>query len=610
MVQLTASTGPALISTADALPTSPLIAALGLDSIVGTSPPVNRAATQAASATVTQSAGPPPTTPTASLVDSVAVSGLPGGIAVSPDGGAVYVAGLVPGSGGTVDVIDGATDEVTTTIPLGSDMTPVGAAVSPDGQRLYVVTYEPQTAGMPGSVLVIDTASNTVVGNPIPVGSYATSALISPDGHHLYVGGLTPGSADSPGVPGVSVLDTTTNTVTGSIPTTTPPTFMAISPDGANLYVADIHADSSGVSPVIKVVNTASNTVTQTISVDGQVALGGLAISPDNSRLYALVLADSQNTSLDVAVIDTTSGATVDTIAGVAPVSFLGAGPGIALSGDGSRLYVPSVDSATYQASINVIDTAVGAVVGEPVSLGTVQPVRLAVGPDGTRLYAASDFGGGGVVSVVDTATQNGTGGGTGGGGGTGDGGSGGSTGGGAGGSTDENLHLWISSFGTVFDDLKVGVLGTALHVSNIFDDLYHGQFGAALFDTVQLFAGTLEKVPVLPVRGFGIFLDLSSQAAKNLFSSPPAAPGEVFRYVVTHPFGALGGATSAVVGAIGNTVGHSVGVPQVAINAVVDPAVKAINDGADTVDRAVNDFGKGVSHAFNNVVHGRWPWE
>jgi YVTN family beta-propeller protein len=58
------------------------------------------------------------------------------------------------------------------------------------------------------SVSVIDTATNTVVGPPIPVGSTPIGVAVNPAGTRVYV-------ANS-GSNSVSVIDTATNTVIGS----------------------------------------------------------------------------------------------------------------------------------------------------------------------------------------------------------------------------------------------------------------------------------------------------------------------------------------------------------------------------------------------------------
>ena len=83
---------------------------------------------------------------------------------MSPDGRKVYLTNN--GSSGIVSVIDATTNMVNATIPVGSF--PVGVAVSPDGGKVYVADYSADT------VSVIDTATNAVsatipvVKTPIP----------------------------------------------------------------------------------------------------------------------------------------------------------------------------------------------------------------------------------------------------------------------------------------------------------------------------------------------------------------------------------------------------------------------------------------------------------
>src|SRR5260370_1203013 len=52
---------------------------------------------------------------------------------------------------------------------------PAGAAVSPNGARAYVTNFAGTT------VSVIDTATNTVVGAPITVGTNPNAVAVSPD---------------------------------------------------------------------------------------------------------------------------------------------------------------------------------------------------------------------------------------------------------------------------------------------------------------------------------------------------------------------------------------------------------------------------------------------
>jgi len=75
--------------------------------------------------------------------------------------------------GGTVSVISTATNTVVgSPIPAGSG--PDALAISPDGKTLYVANWG-------GTVSVISTATHTVVGSPIPVGIEPDALAISPD---------------------------------------------------------------------------------------------------------------------------------------------------------------------------------------------------------------------------------------------------------------------------------------------------------------------------------------------------------------------------------------------------------------------------------------------
>ncbi len=72
-----------------------------------------------------------------------------GAVAVSPDGTNVYIA--VQAAGGSVAVIDTATNTVATTITLGDGVQSL--AVSPDGSKVYAATFD-------GMVFVIDASSS------------------------------------------------------------------------------------------------------------------------------------------------------------------------------------------------------------------------------------------------------------------------------------------------------------------------------------------------------------------------------------------------------------------------------------------------------------------
>ena len=102
--------------------------------------------------------------PLATVIASIPVGSSPSGVAVTPDGGKVYVTNTGTGeSPGTVSVISTATDTVIATIGVGFG--PTGIAVTPDGSKVYVANL------LSNTVSVINAASDTVTAT-IPVGNF------------------------------------------------------------------------------------------------------------------------------------------------------------------------------------------------------------------------------------------------------------------------------------------------------------------------------------------------------------------------------------------------------------------------------------------------------
>ena len=73
---------------------------------------------------------------------------------------------------------------------------------------LHANTFAYVTNNQSNTVSVIDTATNTVVGAPISVGSNPAGVAITPDSTRAYVANFSSNT--------VSVIDTTTNTVVGA----------------------------------------------------------------------------------------------------------------------------------------------------------------------------------------------------------------------------------------------------------------------------------------------------------------------------------------------------------------------------------------------------------
>jgi len=94
---------------------------------------------------------------------------------------------------------------------------------------------------------VINTATNTVVGSPIPVGSRPFGIAVAPNGSAVYVANNLGNS--------VSVIDTATKTVSATIPVGLAPQGLAITPNGQFVYVANF------TSNTVSKISTVSNTV-------------------------------------------------------------------------------------------------------------------------------------------------------------------------------------------------------------------------------------------------------------------------------------------------------------------------------------------------------------
>jgi YVTN family beta-propeller protein len=207
----------------------------------------------------------------------------------------------------------------------------------------------------------------------------------------------------------VSVIDTNTNTVIKTISVGASPYNLAASPDGTHVYVANQKANT------VSVIDTNTNMVVDTIAVPVERPQPGIgrfsyvydvAVSPDGRYVYVTGTAGSGFTSTDgtVSVIDTTTHA----VSG--PYAAGPAATGIAVSPDGSRLYVAT---ELWNSNIMVMDTATMAVIGTVFVGESYYPIDGVFTPDGTRLYMITGVQGeaaqtnGPAVMVIDTDPRN-----------------------------------------------------------------------------------------------------------------------------------------------------------------------------------------------------------
>jgi YVTN family beta-propeller protein len=145
-------------------------------------------------------------------VKQLAVGRGPEGMDLSPDGTALWVAGVAsPKEAARISVIDPKTDSIVRTIPTGTKLAN-RLRFAPDGTRVAV--SDPGT----NEVWIFDAATGDVV-KKIPTAAGPAGILFTPDGKRLFVACADAGK--------VQVIDTATWSITGEIETGAEPDGMA-----------------------------------------------------------------------------------------------------------------------------------------------------------------------------------------------------------------------------------------------------------------------------------------------------------------------------------------------------------------------------------------------
>ena len=173
-------------------------------------------------------------------VETVQIGGDPFMVAVSPDGGRIYVTANTD----SLFVLDGSSHTVLTSLPVQG--APNGIAFHPATARVYVSAF------VGGTVTEIEGSS---VLRTIPVGGAPQGLALSPDGNDLFVA-----NEDGP----LQVVDLSSGNVTALSGIAESGFGLGQSPDGAVLYVT---IPSAGK---VVVVDRASREVENTIEVGGR----------------------------------------------------------------------------------------------------------------------------------------------------------------------------------------------------------------------------------------------------------------------------------------------------------------------------------------------------
>lgn len=306
------------------------------------------------------------------------------GVAVSPDGGTIYVAD----GNHTINVISSPDDNPTfDTINLDDSLSPFGVVVTPDGSTLYVANAGSNT------VSVIDTATQAVTSIDIgcsPNCSSTPPISVTPvsgtNGVNVYVGTLT----------GFAVIDTATNSLTENVPNTCGasscgPQAISASSDGQTVFLSLFEVDE------VLGIDVSMDNVVNDIAEVGT-SPEGLVVTPDGKSVYVANMNGGSVSTFEVASCGPLC--TVSTIS-----SDIVTQPSVvAITPDGGNVYVGGNET-----ELSVIDTSSNSVTATVEGLSSA-PFSIAIGPgdsdeDGIpdAVEGSQDTDGDGIKDSQDT---------------------------------------------------------------------------------------------------------------------------------------------------------------------------------------------------------------
>ncbi|HVH74226.1 MAG TPA: hypothetical protein VM755_04855 [Stellaceae bacterium] len=275
------------------------------------------------------------------VVSTIAVGSTPCDVAVTRNAKSVYVATCFyavgqPSMDDRIYRIDGTTGQV---VRSAEAQSPDAVAVSPDGKRVYVSDVFNDQLWVYGAKnlrrlgrIQLGTASNR---NAVDFGPGGFA--FTPDGSRIYVTDINPPASGGQPPTGIAVIDAATEQVVDFINLSG--SDIAASPDGSKMYVANLEG--------LSVIDTTSDQVVANVVISTNQPFFSVAVSPDGSKVYLSTSPYSGCRGGFVAVVDAVS----DTLAATIPVK--GCPSGLALTPRGRKLYVADFESNT----VSVIDT-------------------------------------------------------------------------------------------------------------------------------------------------------------------------------------------------------------------------------------------------------------
>jgi len=291
----------------------------------------------------------------ATITDNARPFETPMYVVFSTDGNRAYVSNRY---GDNVSVIDVTSDRVWKQIDVGKE--PLGLAINPKEPLLYVVNHQD------GTVSVINTDDNEVVGTPVEVGRLPTHAVVSGDGTNLYVvnsGDNTVSYVELSTIPRESWVVDVGQTPYG----------IAISRDDRYLFVTNEFDDT------VSVVSLLMDRVECVVPV-GRNPKDIAYIHTENSGDDYVIVSNYLGASIAV------FGARCGTSPEMHEVGQLPAGIAIAPESDGS--YTAYI-AGKAEAAVRIFDFATAQLIDGSIGVG-LSPIAIAVTPRGDKIYVVN----------------------------------------------------------------------------------------------------------------------------------------------------------------------------------------------------------------------------
>ncbi len=309
---------------------------------------------------------------TNAVTATVPVGLSPEGIAVDPLTDTVYVADSMAD---TISLVGGATDTVTETLRVGAD--PVAVAVDPATDTVYVANY------LGGTVAVIDGRTGAETG-AVAVGATPQAIAVDPATDIVYVTHF----ADNT----VSVIDGATSRLIGTLSVGADPKALAVDPATDTVYVANASNDT------ISVIDGATYTVTATIAVGA--GPDAVALDPSTGTVYV-----GNAGGHSVSLIDGATGAVTETLHLEASPAAIGASEVSHMAYVANELAgsVSVIDGRKAPARPRLTSSSAG---DGTLSLGWSPPVSDGGSPLTSYVVAAVPRSGGGAARVVTLAPR------------------------------------------------------------------------------------------------------------------------------------------------------------------------------------------------------------